>query len=368
MDCLFAKFVLTIAQKYPLLIKEPDLKKRVLLPVLFITAFCLSAFAKTTNGGDTLTVSFWNVENLYDTDDDPLKDDAEFLPNSANAWTNERLETKLKNLASVINLMNNGKGPDVMGFAEVEHQALLDKLIANYLNNKDYGVVYAESPDARGIDVGLIYNKNKLTFISMKADSVFLPDKYATRLILNANLCDGNDTIHFFVNHWPSRRGGAEKSEVNRVAAAQVLKGNLNDLLSRNSNSKIIMMGDFNDDPTDKSITQIVGAEIVICDSIQYKSSNGISNLALRKFNTGDGSYLFQGKFSMIDQMLVSNSVLNGLGIKYICESFEVFRPAFMVTQTGKYKGGSIPTFGGKNYLGGYSDHFPVTAKFVDER
>jgi len=340
---------------------------------LLFSAVAIALGVSTTTlaakGNDTLTVAFWNVENLFDTVDDPAKDDAEFLPDAANAWTNERLDTKLKNLAKVINSMNNGKGPDVMGFAEVEHQALLDELIAKYLNNKEYGVVYAESPDARGIDVGLIYNKAVFTFISMKADSVFLPDKYATRLILNGNLMtSGKDTIHFFVNHWPSRRGGEEQSEINRIAAAKVLKANLDNLLKENENTKIIMMGDFNDNPTNNSISQVVDAGIVVCDSIIYKKVNGISNLALRKFNNGDGSYFFRGKFDMIDQMLVSNNVLLGAGFKYICESFEVYRPEFMVTQTGKYKGGSSPTFGGKTYLGGYSDHFPVTAKFRFER
>lgn len=332
--------------------------------VMFVTG--VNLFGKTISKADTVTVAFWNVENLFDAIDDPAKDDAEFLPTAESNWTNERLDEKFSHLAKVINAMNNGRGPDVMGFGEVEHQALLDELIAKYFNNKDYGVVYAESPDARGIDVGLIYNKDKFKLAWMKADTVILPDKYATRLILNANLIAGNnDSIHFFVNHWPSRRGGQEKSDINRIAAAKVLEANVQNLFGKDAKTKIIIMGDFNDNPDNSSIKEILKATGVTCDSVLMKPEKGLTNLAYRKFSVGQGSYFYAGKFDMIDQMIVSNNILTGKSVNYICESFDVFKPAFMVTETGKYKGAASPTYGGKKYLGGYSDHFPVTAKFV---
>jgi predicted extracellular nuclease len=343
------------------------LKKYILIAALIFTAItAVETYGKTLEGKDTLMAAFWNLENLFDAVDDPVKDDAEFLPESEKNWTNEKVEAKLSHLARVINSMNSGKGPDVLGVAEVEHQALLDEMIAKYFNNKNYGVVYAESPDARGIDVGLIYNKDKFSLAGMKVDTVTLPDKYATRLILNGNLVySSGDTLHFFINHWPSRRGGAEKSEINRIAAAKVLRNNIDRLFAESPESKIIMMGDFNDNPTDKSISEVVKATVVYCDSISLKNMKEVSNLALRKFNAGEGSYFYQGKFDMIDQIMISNVLLKGAGIKYLCESFEVYKPDFMVTQNGKYKGSANPTFGGKSYLGGYSDHFPVTAKFL---
>lgn len=327
----------------------------------------VSSYGKAKSDSDTLFTAFWNLENLFDTIDDPGKEDEEFTPNGANEWTTERLDTKLNHLAQVINSMNKGNGPDVMGFSEVEHKALIETMIDKYFNNKNYGIAYAESPDARGIDVGLIYKKDKFRFLSVHTDTVVLPDKYPTRLILNANIITTkNDTLSLFINHWPSRRGGEEKSEINRVSAARVLRNHLDRIIAENVNVKFIIMGDFNDQPSNKSIKEILCAAPVYCDSIEQIQKQGtVLNLAYRKHSVGEGSYFFSGKFEMIDQIMVSGSLLTGKNISYICESFEVYKPSFMVEKSGRYKGSANPTFGGKKYLGGYSDHFPVTAKFV---
>jgi endonuclease/exonuclease/phosphatase family metal-dependent hydrolase len=343
------------------------LKNKSLLIAFFLFVLTIGTNCSNKPGQDAVFVAFWNLENLFDTVDDPNKEDEEFLPTSEKEWTPERLDKKLRNLARVINSMNNDQGPDVLGVSEVEHQALLDTMISKYLKNKNYKVAYAESPDNRGIDVGLLYDGAKFKLESIKTDTVNLPDKYPTRFILNVNLISQNekDTIHFFVNHWPSRRGGEDKSEINRITAAGVLRSEVNKLLSQDDKSKIIICGDFNDEPSNNSIKNTLQAGTLYCDSIGLKAGSGLWDIAARKHLAGEGSYFYQGKFEMIDQFILSNSLVNGSSLKYMCESFEVYKPQFMVTESGKYKGSANPTYGGKKYLGGYSDHFPVTARLL---
>ena len=319
---------------------------------------------------DTLFVAHWNLENLFDTVDDPKTIDEEFLPNGQKEWTSERLETKLYNLSRVIKSMNEDRGPDILGVCEVEHEALLDTMCNKYLSDMSFKVAYLESPDERGIDNGLVFKSHKLKLLSVKGLNVDLGTGYQTRLILDATLLfENKDTLNCFVNHWPSRRGGEAESEWARVKAAQTLRKTVEELLSKNNKSKIIIVGDFNDQPNNISITENLKAEGIICDSI--KSDNLIQddksdlfNLAFRSWSEGNGSYFYRDNFNMLDQIIVSKDMLIGSDLNYICNSFEVYKPYIMVTRTGKFKGAPFPTYGGSRYLGGYSDHFPVTAKF----
>lgn len=305
----------------------------------------------------------WNLENLFDTTDDANKNDEEFTPESKKEWTQERLDKKLFNLSRVISSMNNGSGPDLLGVEEVEHKTLLDSLIRKYLHQKNYKVAYDESPDERGIDVGLIYNSDLFKLLKVSADTVKPPDKYPTRLILCAELVTNDmDTIYVFVNHWPSRRGGLAESEVNRLTAAMILRTEVNKLFLKNPNSNIILVGDFNDEPKNKSIAEILIAKDFSCDSNSSINSKDLYNLAYKEAEAGIGSYMYQSNWNMLDQIIISGNLLSK---DYKCGSFEVYKPEFMVTRSGRFKGAAFPTYGGGNrYLGGYSDHFPVIAKF----
>ena len=159
--------------------------KKLVFLLLFLFSVNKFAFPQQK---DTITIAQWNLENLFDTVDDPNKNDEEFTPSSTKEWTMDRLNTKLYNLSRVIGSIDNNKGPDILGVCEVEHKALLDSMIVKFLHNKNYKVAYKESPDNRGIDNGLIYNADLFSLLSVKGDTIKLNDGYPTRLILNVNL------------------------------------------------------------------------------------------------------------------------------------------------------------------------------------
>jgi endonuclease/exonuclease/phosphatase family metal-dependent hydrolase len=316
---------------------------------------------------DTIAIASWNLENLFDTVNDVNKNDEEFTPSSRKEWTVDRLNTKLYNLSRVIRSMNNYKGPDILGVCEVEHQSLLDSLIVKFFHDKNYKVAYKESPDGRGIDNGLIYNADLFSLLSVKGYTIKLDDGYPTRLVLNVNLLTrDNDTLHVYVNHWPSRRGGQEKSEKNRVRAAETLKHDVENNFNQNSKSKIIILGDFNDEPNNNSILKELNAVPFYCDNTNYvETYKELYNLAYPSFAEGLGSYKYRDDWNMLDQVIISGTLIDSKNIHYVCNSFEVYKPSIMITRSGKYKGAPFPTYGGSRYLGGYSDHYPVVTKFV---
>ncbi len=340
------------------------MKKYQIIAIIFLIALSRVALPQSS---DTITVGNWNLENLFDTIDDPNKNDEEFLPSSSKEWTIDRLNTKLYNLSRVIRSMNNNKGADILGVCEVEHQSLLDSMIIKFLHDKNYKVAYKESPDGRGIDNGLIYNGDLFSLLSIKSDTIKLDDGYPTRLILNANLITKDkDTLHVYVNHWPSRRGGEEKSEKNRVRAAQTLKHDIENNFKQNAKSKIIIIGDFNDEPNNNSILKELNAVPFYCDTTNHiESYKELYNLAYPSFANGLGSYKYRDDWNMLDQVIISGALIDSKNIHYVCNSFEVYKPLMMVTRSGKYEGAPFPTYGGSRYLGGYSDHYPVITKFV---
>jgi predicted extracellular nuclease len=315
--------------------------------------------------GKSFYVASWNVENLFDTYDEPLKDDAEFLPESEKQWTDARFDQKLSNLAKVVNYMNDGCGPDVIGLVEVENMNVV-KLLAYKLRDRDYVIAHRESPDERGIDCALMYDRKVFSIVMVDTIRVILPSGYNTRYILHVTLnhLSSHSNIHFIVNHWPSRRGGEAKSEPNRWAAAIALKTVVDSLLTLNKNEQIILMGDFNDEPNNSSISKILHAKNFDCKPGE-KKSHYLLNLSFEKFLNGEGSYLFGSDWNMIDQLIVSPALSDNKGVDYLCNSFEVIKPEFMLSKSENRIGGPFPTYSGNRYFGGFSDHFPVGAKFI---
>ncbi len=296
---------------------------------LFSFIFISSSFGLAQNSKhDTLFVASWNLENLFDTTNDVGKNDGEFTPESKIEWTQERLDKKLHNLARVIRSMNHDNGPDILGVVEVEHQSLLDSLIQRYMRDNYYKVAYKESPDKRGIDNGIIYNSKKLKLLKVVGDTITLPDKYPTRLILNAVFqYNNNDTLILFENHWPARLGGVEKSEPNRIAAAEELHKLVKGYLTKNPDSKIIIMGDFNDQPSNKSIKEVLSSDSIQCKGNQTlipDKESLLCNLAFNHFNMGMGTYKYRDTWDMLDQIIVSPALIKG-NLKYICDSFSIF-------------------------------------------
>lgn len=334
-------------------------KRIFVLSVIFILSFNSLLFSQKNKTEMQIFVANWNLENLFDTVNDPQKDDDEFLPEAASKWTQERLEKKLSNLAEVIRSMNNGKGPDILSVEEVENKGLLDTLLGKYLSGRNYKISYADCPDERGIDIGIIYNADILKLSGQKADTVKLENNDKTRLILRAEFkLNGKERLYVYANHWPSRRGGENESDKNRAAAAGLLRKDVDALLKKDTNSNILIMGDFNDEPSNASLNKTLDAVNFKCDSLS-SGKYDLYNLAFQKHLAKDGSFFYRGNWNMLDNIIVSRHVVMK---HYKCNSFEVYRPEFMVTRSGQYKASPFPTYGGKRYLGGYSDHFPVTA------
>lgn len=331
--------------------------------IIFLSLFLLNLTSCAQEKNDAFYVASWNVENLYDTSDDPATEDEEFLPGSEKEWTEERFEKKLASIAKVINYMNNGEGPDILGLMEVENKYVLEQLVTKYFNQNKYSILHYESKDGRGIDNALLFRSDLFRLEESDVFEVKLPDGSKTRDILYAALKSNNEEIHIFVNHWPSRSKGLEESEPKRIAAANELKLRTDALLAENSSAQIILMGDFNDETDNKSVSQILGAEYFICNHFSVKQ--GLFNLASAFDKENMGTYMYKSNWNMLDQIIISNAFLNGTGLEYKCDSFEIIKPEFMVTRSGDFKGAAWPTYGGRRYLGGYSDHFPVGARFI---
>lgn len=334
--------------------------KKLLVSSLAIISLFL--FLSNLPVEESLFISNWNVENLFDTADDPLKDDNDFLPESEKVWDQLKYETKIKNLSKAIAAFNRENGPDILGLEEVENAEVVKDLAAE-LGEKEYGFVHMESPDNRGIDNALIYKSSRLKVIKYDGLKVELEDGYPTRLILWVKfLFNGNAELNVFVNHWPSRRGGQSESESGRIRAAKTLRTFIDNNLQKDD--AIVIIGDFNDDPVNMSIVSALNAVRFDCDSLNTYT-DGLYNLAYKKFKSGEGSYLYRGNWNMLDQIIVSDELLNGKYFEFHCDDFQILKPEFIITKDGKYKGASIPTFGGRTYLGGFSDHLPIGARFI---
>lgn len=334
---------------------------------IFIIAFGLIIliglviYARTPKGqiaamDKQVTIGFYNVENLFDTIDDPLKDDQEFLPTAKRKWTKERYEVKIVNLGSVISQLNDDM-PAIMGLSEIENQQVLEDLVSTpSMKPGEYGIIHYESPDERGIDVAMLYRKSKFNPEFSKPIHVQLPDSIRpTRDILyvKGKIDDGPE-LHLFVNHWPSRWGGMEKSEPKRLAAAATLRHAIDSIQSTNKNAYILCMGDFNDYPSNNSIIEVLDA-----DSLHSNST--LVNLMRGMKKTKRGSYNYRGDWDFLDQFIVSRSLTDQKAPDVQPDNTgPYFRPE-MVYKNEEY--GDIKTnrtYGGTNYYGGYSDHLPV--------
>jgi predicted extracellular nuclease len=265
--------------------------------------------------------------------------------------------------------MNGKNGPDILGMAETETNEVVNDLVNSAIKNLKYKVVRIQSPDERHISTALIYKSDKFELLSAMGDTVHLGNNHPTRLILQVSLLTkNNDTLNVYVNHWPSRLGGQEVSELNRVAAAKTLRASVDVLLKINPLANIVIMGDFNDEPDNNSIKRDLNAEEFICDSANFSYS--LHNLAWEKKRSGEGTLKYHGEWDLLDQIIVSSADIRSThqSFYYLCSSFTIFKPVYMIETSEKYAGDPLPTYGGNKYLAGYSDHFPVLAKFLSTK
>lgn len=322
----------------------------------FILLFLL-VFSSEAQKKKQFSIAFYNCENLFDTKDDPAINDEEFLPEGKNQWTEERYRLKLKNLAKVIDSL--GDGPAVLGVCEVENRQVLEDLVRTEpIAKKKYGIVHENSPDQRGIDVAMIYQENLFTPIFHQMIRVSLEEdpQFITRDIMLVKGLLNKTPIYFFINHWPSRRGGEEKSILKRVAAAKAARTTIDTILAANPKANIMLMGDFNDEPTDSSMKEVLKASLSQ-DQVNHQLFNTMGPLKM----AGEGSHHFNNGRHMLDQIVISQALIDPKSkLHWKSNSSTIYKPVWMQDQNPKYKGSPYRTYAGAKFLGGFSDHFPV--------
>ncbi|MES2681788.1 MAG: endonuclease/exonuclease/phosphatase family protein [Bacteroidota bacterium] len=340
---------------------------------IFLSTIIISAQAQDLNRNKkyfVAAIGFWNVENLYDTINDKWKNDEDFTPAGINGWTANRYRTKIDHLSEAISQMGTDVSPDglaILGLCEVENKsAALDLARAVRLESRNYQVIHIEGPDARGVDPSLLYNPKYFKPKKSVAYRVKLfPDSnHKTRDILVVSGMFMGETLTVLVNHWPSRRNGEKQSSANRKSAAKVAKHIADSITTNNAVAKIIIMGDFNDDPVNQSVKKIIGT----CGSTNEITDTLYFNPMEKPYREGIGTLAWQDSWNLFDQVLLNHNWLNGDRKAWQYSSVRVFNPPFLKNDYGRFKGYPLRTYSGPVYTGGYSDHFPVYILIVKEK
>jgi predicted extracellular nuclease len=309
-------------------------------------------------------VAFYNFENFFDTLDDPKKFDEDFTPGGAYHYNSKVYQQKLHNLATVLSKLASpscSDGPALIGTAEIENDRVLADLVAQpEIRTRHYRFVHFESPDSRGIDVALIYHPKQFQVLqasALKTDiSAYAEKGGNTRDVLYVvGILDG-DTVHVFVNHWPSRRGGEEASTPLRMLAAGVSKRVIDSLMQINLQTRILLMGDLNDDPVNKSITIGLGAT----GNIRTLEKGGLFNPFYDFYRKGIGTLGYNDSWNLFDQIMLSSGFFHAENGKWHYDHAEIFNKDFLKETFGAFKGYPHRSFEGSVWINGFSDHFPV--------
>lgn len=324
-----------------------------------LLAFLLPGSPVFSQGGEDqeLRIMFYNTENFFDTADDTLAGDDEFLPGGRMNWTIERYNSKLNSVFKMISAAGTGRPPALVGMCEIENFTVIDDLLKRtFLSKHRYKAIHRDSPDERGIDVCLIYDSDIFSALSY---SFLVPpgtpdNPFRSRSVLFAEMKSGRDTLFVFVNHWPSRRRGVLDGQDMREVLAGIIRGKCDSLAgSRGPGAAILIMGDFNCPPDENPLASgITGGT----------GEAGLVNLSDSLSAKGKGSYRYRGVWEMLDQIIVSRSLLGeGQGFRTSVDSFSVFSPSFLLGRDRVYPGLSPwSTYSGYTYTGGFSDHLPV--------
>ncbi|MEL6256053.1 MAG: hypothetical protein AAFR87_28875 [Bacteroidota bacterium] len=344
----------------------------LILSFLLLLACKSSGDAKTSLNNDhglstdqtEFVVAYYNVENLFDTEDNPDKIDEDFTPGGRYEWDQSKYERKLFQISKAIKSIGP-EGPDLLGLGEVENAKVIQDLLNQEpLKNRNYKFVHYESPDMRGIDVAFVYDSKLFKLSDDEAYEIYFkqePD-YTSRKVLHVKGKFVNQKLHVLVNHWPSRRGGQQESEFRRVAVAEEVRGVIDGIYAKDKDAHVIVMGDMNDDPFNKSIVETLGA-VGKMDALE---ENGLFN-PMTKLHDADnyGSLTYRGKWNLFDQIIMSEDLLDEKGkLKYVAGSAKVHNVELL--QVGFGRGAKYPRraiFRGQFEGAGYSDHFPVYVK-----
>ncbi|MFT5231059.1 MAG: endonuclease/exonuclease/phosphatase family metal-dependent hydrolase [Patiriisocius sp.] len=304
------------------------------------------------------TIAFYNLENLFDTVNDPEKMDEDFTPQSDRKWNEDRLAAKVRKLGSVIARIgeqDNPNYPTLVGVAEVENEFVMQRLVDSpHLKELGYSFAHFNSPDERGVDTALIYRSS--FFKVLTSEAIFVPivtpkgHPDLTRDILHVTGELEGQRVHVLVNHWPSRRAGEDETAYRRMEAAKKNRTVIAAIKSTEPAARIIVMGDFNDDPHSASIAHLMDTDFY--------------NPMQLLLTPDEGSATYRGQWNLFDQILVSNDFMKPYDNPFSFEKAAIFNEKSIIINKGKYKGNPFRTYAGDKYLGGVSDHFPVYAIF----
>ena len=337
--------------------------KKLFLAGVFVAGLLLTCFAQKPH-----MVVFYNLENLFDTINDPDKWDDEFLPTGGKKWNSVKYQKKQSNMERVlfdIALLQKSF-PAVIGVSEIENRLVLEDLIAQpKLAHGNYRIVHYDSPDRRGVDCAFFYRPDVFKLEGSKAhkfEMPGMPNFYTRDLVTMWGTIDG-EPFYFLVSHWPSRLGGKEASDPKREAAAAQCRRIADSVRMANPATKVVIMGDLNDDATDKSITEVLGAK----GNIKKLEKGDLYNPYIDLLKAGYGTLGYRDSWNLFDNIIVSENLATGStgslklqkekGSKfYGC----IFSTPYMIQREGQYKNYPLRTFVGDNFQNGFSDHFPV--------
>ncbi|MFV0468034.1 MAG: endonuclease/exonuclease/phosphatase family protein [Dysgonomonas sp.] len=338
--------------------------KKIFFITLFLFGFILTQ-AQTSKRVGVYPIAFYNLENLYHPEStDSLRDRA-FSPTGENAWTMDKYRRKLDNMAYAISqIAKDYNGVVMLGVSEIGNRQVLEDLIhTGELASRDLAIVHYDSPDRRGVDVGFIYNPKIFKVVSSKAYPYVLPSnpEFRTRDQLLVSGILAGEPVNVIVNHWPSRYG--DKSSELREHAASICKHITDSIRAADPNAKVIIMGDLNDDPNNKSCKEVLGAK----KNIKDVKDGDLYNTMWPFFAKGIGSLCYQGKWNLFDQIIISGNLVGKdlSALKFM--KAEVFNKDFLIQKEGQYKGYPLRTFRNNTFLNGYSDHFPTLIYLTKE-
>ncbi len=319
--------------------------------------------------GDTARIAFYNVENFFDYFDDSLKNDDAFTPRGLNHWTKERYERKVKNLFKAIAALGSAKPLAILGLCEIENKKVLQDLIRGTpLRKHNYHYIYHQSADSRGVNVAMIYRPDLFKVLEQRPVHLIFPPDTVSRtrdFLYVKGVLFHTDTLHLIVCHFPSKYGGLMQTKERRAFAGRLLREKVDSILKENPKANIITMGDFNDEPSDESMTVAYRSR---CDTANFQAFDML-NLMCR-FEGKKGSHKFQETWSIIDQIMISKSLVQNLNhLRILQQKAHIFSPDFLLQDDKIHIGKkAFRTYIGSRYIGGFSDHLPVFIDIISQR
>ncbi|MDR2854233.1 MAG: endonuclease/exonuclease/phosphatase family protein [Prevotellaceae bacterium] len=314
-------------------------------------------------------ISFYNLENLFDTVHNVGVNDYEYTPTGKNQWNGMKYKAKLKNMSYAISQIGTDVSPVgaiIVGVSEIENRGVLEDLVNQpSIKDRQYEIVHYDGPDRRGVDVGLLYNPRYFTVSNSKSYRLHSQDaNFLTRDQLMVSGYLFGEKIHIIVNHWPSRTGGELESQPKRIEAATLTRSIVDSLFTVDANAKIIVMGDLNDDPFNKSCAEVLNAKHDAADA----TGTALYNVFWKTLESGIGSLAYQGRWNLFDQIIISPNLLNADRQHLGFWKAEVFNKPFLTWQEGEYKGTPHRTHSRGVWVNGYSDHYPTMIFVVKEK